>query len=88
MSEQRLKDFAEAAEQRVPVPDLVDLTSRGQDLRRIRMAAAAGALALVTVAGGVLACFLQLPAGAQFQAPWLVLLLPIHAALAFPARRA
>lgn len=55
MSEQRLKDFAEAAEQRVPVPDLVDLTSRGQDLRRIRMAAAAGALALVTVAGGVLA---------------------------------
>jgi hypothetical protein len=38
--------------------------------------------------GGVLALFLQLPAGAQFQAPWLVLLLPIHAALAFPVRRA
>ena len=43
---------------------------------------------VAVVAGGVLACFLQLPAGAQFQAPWIALLLPIHAALAFPARRA
>ena len=54
MSEQRVKDFAEAAEQRVPVPDLADLTSRGRDLRRVRRAAAAGALALAVVAGGVL----------------------------------
>ena len=38
--------------------------------------------------GGVVACFLQLPAATQFQAPWLALLLPLHAALAFPARRA
>ncbi|NUS61449.1 MAG: DUF4105 domain-containing protein [Lysobacter sp.] len=37
--------------------------------------------------GGVLALFLQLPAGAQFQAPWLALLLPLHLALAFPVRR-
>ena len=55
MSEQRVKDFAEVAEQRVPVPDLADLTSRGRDLRRVRRAAAAGALALAVVAGGVLA---------------------------------
>jgi hypothetical protein len=54
MSEQQVKDFAEAAERRVPVPDLVDLTSRGRDLRRLRRLAAAGALALVVVAGGVL----------------------------------
>jgi hypothetical protein len=54
MSEQRVKDFAEAAEQRVPVPDLADLTSRGRDLRRVRRAVAAGALALAVVAGGVL----------------------------------
>ena len=47
MSEQQLKDFAETAERRVAVPDLADLTSRGRDLRRVRMAAAAGALALV-----------------------------------------
>ena len=39
------------------------------------------------VLGGVLACFLQLPATTQFQAPWIALLLPLHAALAFPARR-
>ena len=39
MSEQQLKDFAEAAERRVAVPDLADLTSRGRDLRRMRMAA-------------------------------------------------
>jgi hypothetical protein len=43
---------------------------------------------IAVVVGGVIACFLQLPAGAQFQAPWLALLLPIHAALAFPVRRA
>ena len=55
MSEQRVKDFAEAAEQRVPVPDLADLTSRGRDLRRVRRAVAAGALALAVVAGGMLA---------------------------------
>ncbi|MET1058761.1 MAG: hypothetical protein ABWX84_04160 [Nocardioides sp.] len=53
MSEQHLKDFAETAERRVPVPDLADLTSRGRDLRRIRMAAVAGALALVVTIGGV-----------------------------------
>ena len=54
MSEQRLKDFAEVAELRVPLADLADLTSRGRDLRRIRVAAVAAALALVVVAGGVL----------------------------------
>jgi hypothetical protein len=38
--------------------------------------------------GGVLPLFLQLlPAGVQYQAPWLALLLPVHAALAFPVRR-
>lgn len=52
MSEQQLKDFAETAERRVPVPDLADLTSRGRDLRRMRMAAVAGALALVVAIGG------------------------------------
>ncbi|KGQ18658.1 putative membrane protein [Lysobacter dokdonensis DS-58] len=43
---------------------------------------------IAIVVGGVLACFLQLPATTQFQAPWIALLLPIHAALAFPVRRA
>ena len=39
----------------MPVPDLADLTSRGRDLRRARIAGAVGALALVLVAvGGVL----------------------------------
>ena len=54
MSEQQLKDFAEVAKRRVPVPDLDSLASRGRDLRRLRMAAATGALALVVVVGGVL----------------------------------
>ncbi|MCC8363895.1 DUF4105 domain-containing protein [Lysobacter sp. A6] len=45
------------------------------------------AIRIAVVLGGVLALFLQLPAGAQFQAPWLALLLPLHAALAFPVRR-
>ena len=54
MSEQLLKDFAEAAERRVAVPELADLTSRGRDLHRARIAGAVGALALVLVAvGGV-----------------------------------
>ena len=39
MSEQQLKDFAEVAEQREPVPDLDSHASRGRDLRRQRMAA-------------------------------------------------
>ena len=38
--------------------------------------------------GAVVALFLQLLPGAQFQAPWLALLVPVHVALAFPARRA
>jgi hypothetical protein len=42
---------------------------------------------IAIVMGGMLALFLQLPASTQFQAPWLALLLPIHAALAFPVRR-
>ena len=45
------------------------------------------AVRIAIVLGGVLALFLQLPAGAQFQAPWLALLLPLHFALAFPVRR-
>jgi hypothetical protein len=45
------------------------------------------AVRIAIILGGVLALFLQLPAGAQFQAPWLALLLPLHAALAFPVRR-
>ena len=53
MSEQRVKDFAEAAEQRVRVPDLADLTSRGRDLRRVRMAGGGIVAALVLVAGGL-----------------------------------
>ena len=54
MSEQQLKDFAETAESRVPVPDLADLRSRGRDLRRLRAVAAASALTLLVVTGGVL----------------------------------
>ena len=42
----------------------------------------------VVAAGAVLALFLQLPAGAQVQAAWLALLVPLHLALAFPVRRA
>ena len=38
--------------------------------------------------GAIAALFLQLLPGAQFQAPWLALLVPVHLALAFPARRA
>jgi hypothetical protein len=55
MSEQRLKDFAETAEWRVPVPDLEELTSRGRDLRRARRIAVAGvvAAAVAVVAVGV-----------------------------------
>ena len=55
MSEQRVKDFAEAAELRVQVPDLVDLTSRGRDLRRARVAGGGILAVLVLVAGGLVA---------------------------------
>lgn len=55
---------------------------RGRAPSRFHMA-----IRIAVVLGGVLALFLQLPAGAQFQAPWLALLLPLHAALAFPVRR-
>jgi hypothetical protein len=54
MSEQQLKDFAEVAELRVPVPDVDGIVSRGRDLRRLRRVAAAGALAIAVVTGGVL----------------------------------
>ena len=55
MSEQQLKDFAEAAERHVVLPDVAELTNRGRDLRRARMAGVVGALTLVLVAvGGVL----------------------------------
>ena len=47
-----------------------------------------GWVRMAVAAGTVVALFLQLPAGAQFQAPWLALLAPLHLALAFPARRA
>jgi len=43
---------------------------------------------VVVAAGAILALFLQLPAGAQVQAAWLALLVPLHLALAFPVRRA
>ena len=55
MSEQRLKDFAETAERHVPVPDLAELTSRGRDLRRLRMTLVASAAVLAVAAGAVLA---------------------------------
>lgn len=43
---------------------------------------------MVVGVGAVVALFLQLLPDAQFQAPWLALLVPVHLALAFPARRA
>ena len=55
MSEQQLKDFAETAERRVSVPDLVGLTSRGRDLRRVRLTGAGILAALVLVTGGLVA---------------------------------
>lgn len=42
---------------------------------------------IAVAVGAVLALFLQLPAGAQVQAAWLALLVPLHLALAFPVTR-
>jgi hypothetical protein len=42
---------------------------------------------IAVAVGAVIAAVLQLLPATQVQAPWLALLLPIHAALAFPVRR-
>jgi hypothetical protein len=55
MSERMLKEFAAAAEQRVPEPDLAELEARGRDLRRNRRATGGVLAALVLVVGGTLA---------------------------------
>lgn len=53
MSESRLQVFADAAETRVPMPDLRELESRGSDLRRTRRATSAVVAAAALVVGGV-----------------------------------
>lgn len=57
MSDVRIRDFAERAEQVVELPDLAELADRGSRLRRRRRVAVAGlaAAAVVAVAGGYLA---------------------------------
>lgn len=42
---------------------------------------------IAVAVGAIVALFLQLLPDAQFQAPWLALLVPVHLALAFPVRR-
>jgi len=46
-----------------------------------------GGMRIAVALGAVAAAFLQLLPVTQFQMPWLALLLPIHAAFAFPAAR-
>ena len=51
MSDLKIHEFRERAERALDIPDLADIERRGHALRRRKLAAAAGALAVVLVAG-------------------------------------
>jgi hypothetical protein len=51
MSDLKINEFRERAERALEIPDLADIERRGHALRRRKLAAVAGALAVVLVAG-------------------------------------